>query len=74
MAEEGLAREPHHDVRVLADRPQHAERRDSFEGFAEDVDAVAFELVEMVHVLVRLKSNGGGRRTVVLRIPGGRPW
>ncbi len=48
-AEECLAREPQHDIGILADRPQHAERLQPVIGFAQDVDALRLELVEMVH-------------------------
>ncbi len=47
--EERLAGEPDHDVGVLAQRPQHGQPVDAVEGLAQDVDALRFEAVEMVH-------------------------
>ena len=49
MAEEGLAGQPDHDIAVLAERPQHAELVDAVERLAQDIDALRFQLVEMVH-------------------------
>ena len=45
MAEEGLAREPEQDGRVLADAPEHGEVFEFVESLAQDVDALAFEFV-----------------------------
>ena len=50
VAEERLARQPQQHGRVLADRPQHAEALEVAEGLAEDVNALLFQLIEVVHV------------------------
>src|SRR3954453_4974305 len=62
-AEEHLARQPDHDVGVLAERPQQVDLLEAAEGFAEDIDALGLELVEMVHARgkVRKKFLGGPR-------------
>src|SRR3546814_395430 len=49
MAEKGLACQPDHDVAVFPERPQHRQLVDAVEGLAQDVNALRFELVEMVH-------------------------
>ena len=49
MAEEGLAGEPDNDIAVLAHGPEHGQAIDAVEGFAQDVDALGFELIEMGH-------------------------
>ena len=48
-AEEGLARQPDHHVGILAERPQQRELLQPREGFAENVDALGFERVEVIH-------------------------
>ena len=48
-AEERLARQPDHHVGILAERPQQRELLQPREGFAQNVDALRLELVEMVH-------------------------
>src|SRR3954447_6106471 len=48
-AEERLARQPDHDVGVLAERPQQGDLLQTGKSLAEDVDARGLELVEMVH-------------------------
>ena len=52
VAEERPLGEPHQDIRVLAERPQHAEPFDEVERLAQDVDAFVFNGVKMVHGLV----------------------
>src|SRR6202035_2092092 len=52
-AEERLARQPDHHVGILAQRPEQRELLQPREGLAENVDALRFERVEVVH---------GGRR------------
>jgi hypothetical protein len=49
VAEECLLGQPHHDVRVLAQGPQHGQLVDAVEGLAQDVDALRFQPVEMIH-------------------------
>ncbi len=49
MPEEGLAREPEQDRAVLADRPEHAEALEVGVGFTEDVHALVFQLIKMIH-------------------------
>src|SRR5713226_6131179 len=51
MAEERLLGQPHQHIRILAKRPQHAKPIDAVERLAQDVDAFAFDGVEMVHVM-----------------------
>ena len=48
-AEEGLARQPDHDVGVLAERPQQRELLQPRKSLAENVDALRLQRVEMVH-------------------------
>src|SRR4029078_2486195 len=48
-AEEGLARQPDHDVGILAQRPQQRELLQTRERFAQNVDALRLEFVEMIH-------------------------
>src|SRR4030095_4361022 len=50
VAEERLARQPQHDVGILAQRPQHGDRLQAAEGLAQDVDALVFERVEVAHM------------------------
>jgi hypothetical protein len=49
-----LFREPDHGVGILAERPQHRELLDAVKGLAQDVDAFAFELIEVVHIERRI--------------------
>ena len=49
MAEERLLGQPDHDVAVLAQGPEHGQPVDAVEGLAQDVDALRFELIEMIH-------------------------
>ena len=48
-AEEGLARQPDHDVGILAQRPQQRQLLQPRERFAQNVDALRLELVEVIH-------------------------
>ena len=48
-AEEGLSRQPDHHVGIFPQRPQQREFFQSRERFAQDVDALRLEFVEMVH-------------------------
>ena len=57
--EEGLARQPDHDVGILAERPQQRQLLQPREGFPENVDALRLERVEVVH--------GRGRQTPLRR-------
>jgi hypothetical protein len=50
VPEERLAREPQQDRAVLADRPEHSEIAERGIGFAQDVNAAVFQLIELVHV------------------------
>ena len=49
VAEERLLRQPQHEVAVFADRPADPDVFQLGIGLAEDVDALRFELVEVVH-------------------------
>jgi len=48
-AEEGLAREPDHNVGILAERPEQRDPLEPGKRFAKDEDALRFELVEAIH-------------------------
>src|ERR1700761_7365480 len=48
-AEEGLARQPDHDVGIFAQRPQQRELLQPRKSLAQDVDALRLQRVEMVH-------------------------
>ena len=48
-AEEGLARQPDHHVGIFPQRPQQRELLQPRECFAQNVDALRLEFVEMVH-------------------------
>src|SRR3546814_3582 len=66
MAEEGLAGQPDHDIACFPQRPQHRQLVDAVEGLAQDVNALRFELVEMVHCVsacfLSLSSDARPRR------------
>ena len=49
MAKERLARQPEQDGGILADAPEHGGTVELVERLAEDVHALAFELIKMVH-------------------------
>lgn len=49
MTEKRLPRQPHHDVGILSQRPQHREPVDTAMRFAQNVDGLAFESVERCH-------------------------
>jgi hypothetical protein len=57
LAEERLAHQPQEDVAVLADRPQESETVDLVERLAQDIDALAFQLVEIGHFRNSTVSN-----------------
>lgn len=50
VTEEGFSGQPDHDIRVLAERPQHAGLLQLVESFPENMDGVAFEIIESVHI------------------------
>jgi len=56
MAAEGLLGQPDHDVRVLAQRPQHPGGVDARVGLAEDVNGLRFEFVQPLHGAVSHKE------------------
>ena len=62
LAVEGLAGQPDHYVAVLAERPQHAQAGHQGSRLAENVDALAFQPVEMVHGSLP-RCNKGARDT-----------
>ena len=49
MTVKRLLGEPDHDVRVLAERPQHCDLVEAVIGLAQDIDALAFEPGKMIH-------------------------
>jgi hypothetical protein len=49
MAEKRLARQPDHDVGVFPERPQHRDILDAVKRFTENIDALAFELIQPIH-------------------------
>jgi hypothetical protein len=58
VAEERLARQPQHDVAVLAERPQHGEAVQLGVGLAQHVDALRLKDVQMVHAHHLSASRG----------------
>ena len=49
MAKKRLARQPDHDVRILANRPQHGQRLRLLIRFAQNIDAVGFQAIKAGH-------------------------
>ena len=47
LAQEGLANHPEQRRRVFSDRPEHAERRNARERFAQNIDCSGLEYVEI---------------------------
>ena len=72
-AEERLARQPDHHVGILAERPQQRQLLQPRESFAENVDALGLELVEMIHGqgCRRYRGSASGRYcgTEIIRRP-----
>ncbi len=65
-AHKGLARQPDHDIAVLAQRPEKRKRAKLAIGFTQNENALRLELIEIVH-------GAGGRQThVMLRYRAGR--
>src|SRR3982074_2344640 len=58
-SEEGLARQPDHDIGILAQRPQQRELLQPREGLSENVDALGLEPVQMIHG-GRVQASIGG--------------
>jgi hypothetical protein len=46
VTEEGIVREPNHDIGVLAQRPQQRDAPQSGENLAQDKNALRFEFAE----------------------------
>ena len=49
MSEERFARQPDHDVGVLAEGPQHCDSIDFVESLAKDENTLAFKLIQTIH-------------------------
>jgi hypothetical protein len=49
VAEEGFPGQPEKNGGVLADGPKHAKPLEVPEGFAENINALLFQLVQIVH-------------------------
>ena len=62
MAEERLAGEPDHDIRILAEGPEHAHAVEFVKGFTQNVDTLRFQRVEMIHRAGYSVQNPSGAR------------
>jgi hypothetical protein len=49
MTEESFARQPHENRTVFANRPEHAQVLELAISFTENVHALGFEFVQMIH-------------------------
>ena len=67
-AEESLARQPDHHVGIFAERPEQGEILHAREGFAQNINALRFELIEAIQVLSRCQVRSQVR-CQVLRHP-----
>ena len=51
MAEKRLARQPQQHSGIFAHRPEHGEIIEMLIGFAKDIDALVFQLTQVLHGL-----------------------